>query len=298
MLTATIFDVVHGSFVDGWGIRTTVFFKGCPLRCKWCCNPESQETMPQLQVVKEHCSRCGACLSVCPKQALTLVGNSISVNRSLCDNCGKCVPVCWPEALAMWGKTRTVESVFQECVQDKAFYEQSGGGVTLSGGEPTLQAEFCLELVEKCHHAGISVAVDTCGQVSSPAGLELLRKADLILFDVKGIDGQRHQANTGVDNHIIQHNLKLLDEWNKDVIIRYPVIPHHNQNEAEEIASLLSTLSCVRRVDLIAYHPYGVTKYEQLGRKYSLEEDAIPSETQQKLVEMFRSYGLKTQLGG
>ena len=296
---ATVFNVVHGSFVDGWGIRTTVFLKGCPLRCLWCCNPESQRREPELQIISEHCSGCGRCLKRCEKGALSLGDDSlIRVDRNLCDGCGDCVRHCWPGALSIWGTRRSAQEIFEECSRDAGFYRESGGGVTLSGGEPTLQPEFCLEMERLCHAAGISVAIDTCGQVLTEAGLEVLRQADLVLFDIKGLDAGLHQRNTGVNNRVIQRNLQLLEEWGKPVIVRYPVIPHHNQQEAEGIADLIAALTCVKRVDLIPYHSYGTGKYPQLGRTYPLEEEAIPEEAQQHLLRRFQARGLQAQLGG
>lgn len=296
--TAIVFNVVHGSFVDGWGIRTTVFLKGCPLRCVWCCNPESQRARPELRVIPEHCSGCGRCLDKCAAGALTLLNGVIQADRTICGGCGACVKSCWPGALAIWGAERTAEDVFSECLRDRSFYAQSGGGVTLSGGEATLWPDFCLEMLRLCHAEHIPVAIDTCGQVESAPGLEVLRQADLVLFDVKGLEPNAHRENTGMGNETILRNLKRLEEWEQDVIIRYPVIPDHNQSEAEEIARFLSDLRCVKRVDLIPYHPYGIGKYTQLGRTYTLNESAISSEEQQELLALFRRFGLKTQLGG
>ena len=296
--SAMVFNVVHGSFVDGWGIRTTVFLKGCPLRCVWCCNPDSQRIQPELQVITEHCSGCGRCLDACRTGALSLENGLVQVDRTRCDGCGVCVGRCWPGALSVWGTLRTAQDVFTECLRDQVFYRQSGGGVTLSGGEATLWPRFCLEMIRLCHDAQIPVAIDTCGQVETEEGLEVLRRADLILFDVKGLDPENHRRNTGVHNEIILRNLDRMEEWAKDVIIRYPVIPNHNQQEADSIASRLSRLNCVKRVDLIPYHSYGSGKYEQLGRRYPLEEPSIPEKEQQRLVELFRSAGLTVQLGG
>lgn len=296
--TAMVFHLVHGSFVDGWGIRTTVFLKGCPLRCAWCCNPESQRAQPELQVISEHCSGCGRCLSQCPAGALALADGRVQVDRDKCDGCGACVKSCWPGALAIWGRKRTAEEIFAECLRDREFYAQSGGGVTLSGGEATLWPEFCLEMIQRCHQEGIPAAVDTCGQVETERGLEVLRQADLILFDIKGLDPETHCRNTGVRNELILQNLDRLEAWGKEVIVRYPVIPNRNQQEAADIARFLSGLSCVRRVDLIPYHPYGSGKYEQLGRTYALSETS-PSETErQQLLALFQSAGLHAQLGG
>ena len=296
--TATVFNMVHGSFVDGWGIRTTVFLKGCPLRCQWCCNPESQRREPELQVIAEHCDGCGRCLNACPRDALSLMNGRIRVDRSRCDGCGKCVGPCWPGALELWGKERSARDVFEECLRDEAFYRQSGGGVTLSGGEATLWPDFCLEMIRLCHEREIPVAIDTCGHVATPEGLEVLKQADLILFDVKGLAPARHQANTGAVNGVIQQNLRLMNELQKPVIIRYPVIPGYNAGEAEDIANLLTGLDCVRRVGLIPYHPYGIGKYAQLGREYTLDAAPIPPEEQQALKALFEARGLPVQLGG
>lgn len=296
--SALIFNIVHGSFVDGWGIRTTVFLKGCPLRCRWCCNPEGQEKRPELQVIPEHCSRCGKCLSRCPEGALSLTELGIRVDRKKCTGCGKCTSCCWPGALELWGRSRTAEDVFAECLEDKVFYQESGGGITLSGGEPTQWPGFCLEILRLCHNVGIRVAIDTCGQVLTSDGLEVLRQADLILYDIKGLDPARHRENTGVSNEIILKNLSLLETWGKEVIIRYPVIPGHNLDEAENIASFLAQFRCIRRVDLIPYHNYGSEKYAQLGRTYTLGDDKISPEEQQDLLQIFRSSGLNVQIGG
>ena len=296
--SAPVFNVVHGSFVDGWGIRTTILLKGCPLRCLWCCNPESQRREPELQVIDEHCSGCGRCISRCPKGALSLQNGTIAVDRTHCDGCSACVRACWPGALQIWGKLRTADDVFAECLRDRSFYAQSGGGVTLSGGEPTQHPEFCLEMLRLCHEAGIPVAVDTCGQVTTEAGLAVLRQADLLLFDVKGLDPEVHRRNTGIDNRVIQKNLLSADKWGKDIIIRYPVIPHHNLREAEAIAELISTLGHVRRIDLIFYHQYGTGKYTQLGREYLLREDPVPEEEQSRILQLFSSRDLPVQVGG
>ena len=302
MLTGTtgrVFNVVHGSFVDGWGIRTTVFLKGCPLRCRWCCNPESQRAAPELQFTSEHCTSCGKCVPACPAGALSLESGALAVDREKCTACGACADVCWPGALSIWGAERTAEDVFDECARDRAFYDRSGGGVTLSGGEPTMQPEFCLEMIARCRAAGIPVAVDTCGYVTTDAGREVLRQADLLLFDVKGLDPKRHEENTGLPNDVILDNLRRADTAGKDIIVRCPVIPGCNDMEAEAVAKFLATLQNVRRVDLIGYHNYGSGKYAELGRAYPLADTPPMDEAaKQSLLHLFLSHGLNAQLGG
>lgn len=294
----TVFNIVHGSFVDGWGIRTTVFLKGCPLRCKWCCNPESQRPEPELQFIVENCTACGKCVPSCPQNALRITDGLLQVDRARCDGCGACVNSCWPGALEIWGKLRSAADIFEECARDAEFYKQSGGGVTLSGGEATLQPEFCLEMIARCHDAGLHVAVDTCGYVTTEQGLEVLRQADTLLFDIKGLNAELHRMNTGCSNEVILENLQRAEQWNKDVIIRYPVIPNHNRHEAQAIAELLKKLSCVKRVDIIPYHNYGSVKYEQIGRQYLLDEPTPAQSEQDELLRMFQSMGLNAQIGG
>ncbi|MCR5784198.1 MAG: glycyl-radical enzyme activating protein, partial [Eubacterium sp.] len=267
---ANVFNIVHGSFVDGWGIRTTVFLKGCPLRCIWCCNPESQLMVPELQYIEEHCDGCGRCVDKCPKGAIIQVcpGEKVSIDREKCDGCGDCVDVCWPGAFNIWGLERSAEDVFAECLRDEKFYKESGGGVTLSGGEATLWPLFCLEMIERCHERDIHVALDTCGYITTDEGMEVFKNADTLLFDIKGLASDVHKKNTGKSNEIILKNLYLAEELGKDVIVRYPVIPNHNMDEAPDIAKLLSGLKCVHRVDIIPFHKFGGGKYSQLGRVY------------------------------
>ncbi len=294
-----IFNIVHGSFVDGWGIRTTVFLKGCPLRCRWCCNPESQSSEFELKLESEYCTACGQCVPMCPQNALSIDGTMISVNRSKCTACGACKDICWPGALDIWGSERTAKDVYEECLRDQAFYRRSGGGITLSGGEPTLQPEFCREMIERSHMNDIPVAVDTCGYVTTDSGRSVLQQADLLLFDIKGLDSSRHKSNTGLSNEVILSNLLHANAERKPVIIRYPIIPSYNDMEAKDIARFLASLACVKRVDLIGYHNYGSKKYGTLNRTYSLSDlPPLSEEKKQEFLSLFRSYGLNAQLGG
>lgn len=297
-----IFNLVRGSFVDGWGIRTTIFLKGCPLRCKWCCNPEGQRFAPELRLFHDRCSGCGACLERCPRGALTLTETGIRCDRRRCDGCGACLEACPEGALELFGRPMTAQEVFALVRRDRDYYLASGGGLTIGGGEASQFPEFCLELMELCHRDGISVAVDTCGYAPGEEQLEVLKRADLLLYDIKGVDPERHRRNTGVDNALIWSNLELLDRMGKEIIIRIPVIPGCNDSEEElrEMAARLSRLPSVKRVDLICYHQFGMVKYQQLDRPYPMPDSVqpIPEKRQRWLLELFRAYGLNVQLGG
>lgn len=296
--SALIFNIVHGSFVDGPGIRTTVFLKGCPLRCKWCCNPEGQSYQNQLRVISEHCNGCGQCLDACPKRALSLRDNMIQVDRSLCDGCGLCETACWFGTLTLWGKIYTVSQLAKELLRDKAFYQRSGGGVTIGGGEASTFPAFCLPLIDLLQAEGIHVAVDTCGYAVTEAQKEVLHRADLLLFDIKGLDEEHHRRNTGVSNAPILENLRELDRMGKPVIIRCPVIPGYNLDEMEAVADLLASLSCVRRVDLIGYHEYGSSKYPETGMVYAMDAAPLSQKELENLRDSFARRGLAVQLGG
>ena len=293
-----IFNVVHGSFVDGYGIRTTIFLKGCPLRGQWCCNPEGQSFQPQLRCIPSHCSGCGRCVEACPRQALSVQDGKVVVDWSRCDHCGRCVDSCWFSALELWGKPCTAREMFEVVRRDAPYYAASGGGLTIGGGEATCYPDFCLALMELCHGEGIPVAIDSCGYVTSPKGLEVLKQADLVLLDIKGIDPARHRGNTGGDNGVSWDTLRALEGWGQHVIIRIPVIPGYNEDELEEMARRLSPFRCIERLDLICYHEFGTSKYEEIGMTYSVDASPIPPERQQEILALFQAHGFQAQLGG
>ncbi|MBP2649217.1 MAG: pyruvate formate lyase-activating protein [Firmicutes bacterium] len=303
-IKAPIFHIIHGSFVDGYGIRTTVFLKGCPLKCVWCCNPEGQQFHPELKVTFGKCNACGNCVPVCPTKAITLSQDAgkvnLDVDRQLCTNCFKCIDVCYTGAMDKFGELYTVDELFDVLKKDEQFYRSSGGGVTIGGGEATCYPEFVLALIKKCKENYIHTAVDTCGYVTSPLGIKVLEEADLLLYDIKGIDPVAHKEHTGVSNQPILENIKRLDAIGKPMFIRVPVIPGYTDSEEtlEAIASLLGSLKSVERVDIMAVHEFGKVKYEQLGMEYKLNVQAIPPERQEKIKAMFEAHGLKTQLGG
>ena len=300
--TGIVFNIAKGSYVDGHGIRTTVFLKGCPLRCLWCCNPEGQKTVPEPKISPTLCTCCGDCYEVCAERAIGFADGKITgVDRNLCTCCGECYHVCYTKAIDTFDTVYTVDEVFEIVNKDKDYYFASGGGLTIGGGEPTLQAAFTGELMKKCHDNGIHVALDTCGYTVSEEGRRLLEEADLLLFDIKGVDPEIHKNNTGVSNKIILANLKHLDEIGKDIIIRLPIIPGYTdqQENIRATVQLLSEMKCITRVDLMEYHQYGVVKYAQLGMDYRLDNSlALRSGLLEEIKEMLEDHGLKVQLGG
>jgi glycyl-radical enzyme activating protein len=299
-----VFHIIHGSFVDGYGIRTTVFLKGCPLNCVWCCNPEGQNDQAEIKFTSSKCDGCSRCASVCPDNAIQTVlkaGNSqVQIDRRLCTNCGECIQVCYTGALDYFGKRMSVDEVFEIAKKDEQFYRAGGGGVTIGGGEPAFQPLFTRALLKKCRENYIHTAVDTCGYTASSDGLKVLEEADLLLYDLKGINPKQHKENTGVSNKPILDNLRYLDSIDKSIIIRLPIIPGHN-DAAEDIramAEFLSKLKSVERVDLMGYHEYGTVKYQELGRKYTLRILPISQERLDDIKKTLEQHGLSVQFGG
>lgn len=258
-MTAVIFDIQRNSFVDGPGIRTTVFFKGCNLKCKWCHNPESQNFEKQMMIYKNKCTGCGKCASVCPH------------HLSSCEFCGKCEILCPNDARKVCGKEYTPEEVLKEVIKDKTFYETSNGGVTFSGGECMLQADFLCETLKLCKENGIHTAIDTAGCVSWEHFEKIMPYADMFLYDVKCFDEQKHKEYTGVSNKLILENLKKIsDTGDKEIIIRIPVIHGVNDDE-KEMGMIAEFLKGIRytSVDLLPYHKMGEHKYDALDMAYT-----------------------------
>jgi pyruvate formate lyase activating enzyme len=296
-----VFNIVHGSFVDGYGIRTTIFLKGCPLRCIWCCNPEGQSFSPELKVMRDKCNGCGRCIKICKQRALSLdVENKVVIDREKCAACLACVDYCYTDALDQYGVWHSVDEIFEIIQRDKSYYAASGGGATIGGGEATWQPQFLLALLKKCRENQIHTAIDTCGYVSDPLGIECLKTADLLLFDIKGFNSGAHEQNTGVPNDIILENLHMLSDERKPMIIRLPLIPNHNDSEENltKTAELLASLKSIERVDIIPLHQFGKVKYDQIGMDYCLCSEEIPDVRQDELRAFFEKYGLKTQIGG
>ena len=300
MHTGLIFNIQKYSLHDGPGIRTTVFLKGCPLRCGWCHNPESRSAEPEISWSEGRCIRCGECWEVCP-QAAAQRPPTPAIDRQQCIRCGQCVAVCVTGARELVGRQRTVSDVLAEILQDRIFYDESSGGVTLSGGEPLLQAEFAAELLAACRGEGLHTAVDTCGYGRREDVLALAAVTDLFLYDVKILDDDRHRQYTGASNVAILENLKALCQVRADVWIRVPVIPGFNDSvrDVETIAAWVASLGNIRRLHLLPYHALGRNKAERVGLVPDTAPAAGPANGRlEALAGRARACGLEVQIGG
>jgi pyruvate formate lyase activating enzyme len=276
-----VLNIQHFCTHDGPGIRTNVFLKGCSLRCKWCSNPESIHPKPELAYDLKKCigeKECGLCLKECPESAISVMpsDDKVRIDWDLCTNCGKCVPVCPPNALYLFGQQMTVDEVLAEVEQDGSFYRESGGGITLSGGECVLQCDFCAALLEEAHHRGINTAIETAGNYPWSFMEKVLPHVDTVLHDHKLTDPVRHKKWCGADNSRILANFKRAYETypDKNFIARTPVIPGVNDDE-EHIRAVLAFIRHYPNVidyELLPYHRYGEMKYGFLGRVYELDD--------------------------
>ena len=280
MTKGIIFDVKQFSIHDGPGIRTTVFLKGCPLSCWWCHNPEGQAMKPELILRPERCIGCGACLEVCEHNAISQDGERIVTDRERCTACGDCVQVCYAEARELVGRAVTVAEVMDEIERDTAFYDQSGGGVTFSGGEPLAQPEFLRDLLRACQAQGLHTTLDTCGFAPWEALDDVRQYVDLFLYDLKLMDNARHRAFTGVSNRPILENLRRLSRTGHSIVLRVPVIPGINDDEENlrAMGAFAADLPHLERVDLLPYHRIGRDKYRRLGKPCPMPETEPPSE--------------------
>jgi pyruvate formate lyase activating enzyme len=295
--TGTILHLQRLSTEDGPGLRTTVFFKGCPLRCAWCHNPESLLLKPQVQWIANRCIGCDSCLEACEQGALTKTESGLSRDRAVCVMCGKCVQACPSGAMEMLGEEVTVAVLVSELVKDRAFFEKSGGGVTLSGGEPSLQPVFTLALIKALKEQGISVALDTCG-LCPPETLEkLIAEVDIVLFDLKLIDEQEHEKWTGVSNIRILNNLQVVkrciqtSDRLKRLWIRTPLIPHATDGR-ENIQGIGAYLAgsldgSIDRWELCAFNNLCRDKYTRLGLEWEFAETSLMTKKDLVSIEMW-----------
>ncbi|MFA9379663.1 MAG: glycyl-radical enzyme activating protein [Acetanaerobacterium sp.] len=300
-INGIIFDIKKLAVHDGPGIRTTVFFKGCPLACIWCHNPEGIGRRPELGFFERKCSNCGACAAVCPTGAHKMTDDGKHIlDRALCTHCFACVGACLWEALTIYGRVVSVDEVFEELLADKNFFTESGGGVTISGGEPLTQPEFAAALLRRCTEAGIHTCVDTSGSVPWKAIERVLPYTRMFLYDVKFFDEDLHIRYTGVSNKLILENLTKLGSCDVPIEIRIPIIPHINDSEEQlkKTAGLLAGIPSISGVRILPYNELAQTKYTLIGVDSTVpDERKQTKETMQNYARLLEGFGLSVVAG-
>ncbi len=298
--TGTIFNIQRFSVQDGPGIRTTVFVKGCPLRCTWCANPESQNSNLEVGHLDSQCNHCGRCIEVCDPKAITLQERGIHIDRERCNDCLKCVPVCAPNALRVFGQEASVKEIWSEIQKDVLYYRNSKGGITVSGGEALNQRDLVAGLFKRAHSSGLHTTLDTTG-FGSPSTLEaVLEYTDLVLFDLKIMDPDAHMEHVGVPNGPILRNAKKVVEKGVPIVIRVPLIPHITDTE-ENIRAIArfvrEELGADIPVNVLPYHKFGTNKYAMLDREYELAAlEMMTEEKIEKIVAIFEAHGLRCEV--
>lgn len=289
-----VFNIQKFSLHDGPGIRTTVFLKGCPLRCQWCANPESQLHDIQILYDYEKCTHCHHCIDTCPQKAIQLNHQKIYIDPKKCSGCLQCVHECPSSALSHEGNYQSVEQVVDVCLQDFLFYEESGGGVTISGGEGMSQPSFVKELVHQLHKHHIHTAIETTGYVSNDVFYELAPLFDFILYDLKHYDAHKHKEGTGVSNKLILKHLAWMQDHHLDFLVRIPVIPDFNNSleDAQNFSNVLLSLH-IHRVQLLPFHQFGEKKYTLLNKEYTYQnKKALYKEDLQDYQNIFIQQGI------
>lgn len=301
MTTGIVFNIARYAVNDGPGIRTTVFLKGCPLHCLWCHNPESIYPRPEVAIRADRCIQCGACFEVCEHGAIERVDGAFVTARERCMRCGRCVDACCSGARELIGREMTSEDVLAEVGRDTVFYDASGGGVTFSGGEPLLQHEFLLSLLVGCRDRAIHTAVDTSGYAAPAVLAAVAETTDLFLYDLKLLDDERHRHFTGVSNRLILENLRRLVAWGKRVVVRVPLIPGVNDDEANVggIGSFVASVGGVSEVHVLPYHEAGMVKYERLGKIFALDGAVPPTPARtEEAARLLRAHIATVSVGG
>ncbi|MPQ43181.1 trans-4-hydroxy-L-proline dehydratase activase [Clostridium tarantellae] len=300
MIKGTVLNIQKYSVHDGPGIRTTIFFKGCPLKCWWCHNPESHKGNHEIMFFKERCTSCGKCIKRCLNDAITMKDGYPIINEDKCKLCGKCSEWCVNEALEYVGKDVTAENLMKEILKDEVFYEQSNGGVTFSGGEPLNYADFLNEVLKRCKNKGIHTAIETSGYTNWENFNKIYNKVDLFLYDIKLMNNEKHKKYTGKENNKILENLKILSEKDCNIIIRMPIIAGINDddNHIDETIKYISKLNIIE-VNLLPYHKMGMDKYKRLNLSYRLSGMEKPSDIRMvELEQKFKDAGIKVKIGG
>jgi len=295
-----VINIQKYSVHDGPGIRTTVFFKGCPLDCWWCHNPESQSLNQEIMFFEERCTGCGICVKRCTENAIEIVDNMAVLNEEKCTPCSRCTDFCPNDAREFVGKDITVQELMKEIIKDEVFYEESKGGVTFSGGEPLIHVDFLNEILKRCKDRGIHTAVDTSGAVQWEKIEKLIDKIDLFLYDIKLMDNEKHKKYVGTENIVILENLKKLSHRGANIFVRMPIISGVNDddNHIDEALRFLSNINLLQ-VNLLPFHKMGRDKYRRIKKDYKLTGLEKPSEERMtEIADRFIRKGIKVKIGG
>ena len=298
--TGVIFDIQRYSIHDGPGIRTTVFLKGCPLCCPWCANPESQLPVPEIECFQDKCVRCLHCADVCPSGAISESNGEVHLDRNRCEMCGRCCEECPAEARRVLGSKTTVQDILSVVERDRLFYERSGGGMTLSGGEPASQSEFSVALLCACKNRGLHTAIQTTGYQRWEVLQPIIANTDLVMLDIKVADPYLHQQLFGVSNDLILANARRMVDGGSTVVVRIPLVPGYTDT-LENLQGIVdfAAHTGIGEITVLPYHRFGEPKYRRLGRSYRLAGQQVPShEGCSKLLARLKRHGIAVRIGG